>query len=67
MEGTRIKEIHQIKIVCISQEAKELLQKIMEEWSIHVEQTKDLTPQYEESIYGFAYWLVRWSGLIKSA
>ena len=41
---------------CIAPEAKDLLDKIMAEW----EKTEQ-----ETSIYGFAYWLVRWSGLVQ--
>lgn len=47
----------------ISPEARELLDTIMEQWEAHYKTVK--TDTYEPTFYGFAYWLVRWSGLIK--
>lgn len=58
-----------ITLGCISPEARELLDTIMEAWGEHYvgmkEMHKDAMP--ETTFYGFAYWLVRWSGLIQPA
>lgn len=55
-----------ITISCISQEARELLDKIMEEWRLYKREYKKSFGKYP-SEYGFAYWLVRYSGLIEPA
>lgn len=52
-----------ITLGCISPEARELLDTIMEAWEAHYKTVK--TDTYEPTFYGFAYWLVRWSGLIQ--
>ncbi len=52
-----------IAICCISPEARDLLDTIMEKWEEHYKKVK--TKTYEPTFYGFAYWLVRWSELIK--
>ena len=72
MEGTVFHHVTDTIIIAhISGEARDLLDRIMEAW----EQHKNGLPTYaslgdlewnpQESIYGFAYWLVRWSGLIQ--
>lgn len=64
MEGSLIKKAGPVTI-CISPEAKDLLDAIMEAWEEHYEEVKKRNPVYTPSYYSFAYWLVRWSGLIK--
>lgn len=54
-----------ITLGCISPEARDLLDTIMEQWEAHYKTVK--TDTYEPTFYGFAYWLVRWSGLIQPA
>jgi hypothetical protein len=55
-----------IMIGCISPEARDLLDTIMEHWEKHYTELKTMHgDKYEPSFYGFAYWLVRWSGLIQ--
>lgn len=57
-----------ITLGCISPEARDLLDTIMERWEDHYKALKETNgDQYEPSYYGFAYWLVRWSGLIQTA
>lgn len=57
-----------ITIGCISAEASDLLDRIMAEWREH---WKKLPEKHRikdpEDVYGFAYWLVRWSGLVAPA
>jgi hypothetical protein len=63
--------IEGVTLGCISPEARDLLDTIMEQWEKHYEGIKlNITmatsgEQTEPSIYMFAYWLVRWSGLIQ--
>jgi hypothetical protein len=60
-QGSRFQKINEnITLGCISTEAKDLLDKIMHEWEKHKKKS-----HHKSSIYGFAYWLVRWSGLIQ--
>lgn len=58
-----------ITLGCISPEARELLDTIMEEWEKHYAGMKEMhgDAMPETTFYGFAYWLVRWSGLIQPA
>jgi hypothetical protein len=55
-----------IVLGCISPEARKLHDTIMEHWEEHYKDLKDMHGNaYEPTIYGFAYWLVRWSNLIQ--
>jgi hypothetical protein len=56
-----------ITLGCISPEARNLLDTIMAEWELHHNDLKKNNPNHELTFYGFAYWLVRWSGLIQPA
>jgi hypothetical protein len=66
---SRILEVNEsIALTSISPEATDLLEKIMEEWEKHFTSLKEMYgDKYEPSFYGFAYWLVRYSGLIQPA
>ncbi len=66
--GSMFTQIGPVMLGCISPEARVLLDCIMEEWEKHEADLKKLMgDKYEPSHYGFAYWLVRWSGLVKPA
>lgn len=55
-----------IAIGCITPEANDLLDTIMEKWEEHYKGLKEAHGfEYEPTFYGFAYWLCRWSGLIQ--
>jgi hypothetical protein len=62
-----------VTLCCISPEARNLLDRMMEAWEKHAAtMPESLTCGEEtwdprESIYSFAYWLVRYSGLIQPA
>lgn len=66
-QGSIFKQISpQIASGCISPEASELLDEIMDAWNEHLVKLREIMgPEYEPTYYGFAYWLVRWSGLIQ--
>ena len=64
-QGSNIKEIGEVSIGCISSEARALLDTIMEHWKKHYATFDKVPEKYKPGIYGFAYWLVRWSGLIQ--
>ena len=71
-EGSKNIEIGQIgpfnvTIEYISPDASVLLDTIMEHWEQHYLELKAMFPDREPDFYGFAYWLVRWSGLIQPA
>jgi len=59
------KYIDKIAIHCMSSEARDLLNTIMEEWDKYEAGIRKTNPGYTPGTYAFAYWLVRWSGLIK--
>ncbi len=56
-----------IALGCITPEARNLLDTIMKEWRKHYESMKEIFPEYEPDCYSFAYWLVRYSGLVRPA
>jgi hypothetical protein len=56
----------QVVLASISPEARDLLDRIMDEWENHLVELKATHGEgYEPGYYGFAYWLVRWSGLVR--
>ncbi len=65
MKGSTFKRVGPITLGCISTEARDLLDVIMEDWEKHNMKRLKLFPGKRASIYGFAYWLVRWSGLVR--
>ncbi len=55
-----------VVIGSITPEARQFLETIMDAWDKHYEGLKEANGKdYEPSYYGFAYWLVRWSGLVQ--
>lgn len=66
-EGSRFVEVNpNVMLGCISQDARQLLDVVMAEWEIHYGNLKQIHGEnYEPGNYGFAYWLIRWSGLIE--
>lgn len=57
-----------VTLGCISPEARDLLDTIMAAWESHFKGLKETHgDHYDPTFYGFAYWLVRWSGLIQPA
>lgn len=65
--GTNVTELgNGIALCCIAPEARDLLDTIMSDWKIHLKQLRQANgKKYRPSHYGFAYWLVRYSGLIQ--
>jgi len=58
-----------ISIGCMKRDYRDCLDKSMEEWKKHKKTLpkKVLGKQYRSGVYAFAYWLIRWSGLVKPA
>ena len=54
-----------ITLGCISPEARDLLDSVMEAWEKHYKDLKETSRDNEPTFYGFAYWLIRWSGLVQ--
>jgi len=72
MEGSEIKKIGgtNIALTSMSVEARDLLDLIMEKWREHEKGMRESAKQRGVKLgpisnYGFAYWLVRYSGLIE--
>lgn len=65
-QGSRFLQRGPVTLGCISEEARDLLDEVMEEWEKHLPNLKKHNgDDYEPGHYGFAYWLIRWSGLVK--
>jgi hypothetical protein len=60
--GSRVIKAGPITIACMSQEARECLDRAMVDW---LEFKKGFPKGHRASIYGFAYWLIRYSGLFR--
>ena len=59
------KEIGEVSIGCISPEVRDLLNTIMEHWEKYYTSFDKVPEKHKPGFYGFAYWLVRWSGLVQ--
>ncbi len=64
--GSRfVKASPSVTLGCISTEARDLLGRVMKAWEPHLAALKKSNGQdYEPEYYGFAYWLIRRSGLV---
>lgn len=61
-----------VTLCYISPEARDLLEVVIREWVKHKASLPETmtvdgeTWNPRESVYGFAYWLIRWSGLVQA-
>ena len=67
--GTEMRQIGNVALCCMKSDYRDCLNKAMEEWKKHKKTLpkKILGKQYRPGIYAFAYWLIRWSGLVQPA
>lgn len=68
MEGTKITNpIPGIAVCCISEDARSLLDQMVEEYEKHYNDLKDVHPDpvTPDRAYGIFYWLCRYSGLVE--
>lgn len=67
--GTSAKRVGPVTICCMKLEYRDCLDRAMDEWKKHrAELPKKIgKKRYVPGIYGFAYWLIRWSGIVKPA
>ena len=72
MDGSRtLHPCPGVTLCCISPEASDLLDTVMAAWEEHAAKLPesltcgDETWNPRESVYSFAYWLIRWSGLVE--
>ena len=61
--GSRFQHVGPILIGCISREASDLLDEIMEAYKEHYNPESHTAAP--DDVYQFCYWLVRWSGLVR--
>lgn len=63
--GTRSLKVGNVSINAMSPEARDCLDRVMEAWRLH---WAELSPEFRiadpDAVYGFAYWLIRYSGLV---
>ena len=62
--GSRVIYHGPIRIACMAPEARECLDVAIEQWNAHLAQ-RSRPP--EDPVYSFAYWLLRYSGLVVPA
>ena len=66
--GTSVKTVGPVTLCCMKPEYRECLEKAMEEWRLHwKELPEERRIKDPDDVYGFAYWLIRWSGLVEPA
>lgn len=69
MKGSKFTHVGPITVGCISPEARDLLDRVMEEYAVFYDEM-DLNRRPRatpDDVYSFAYWLIRWSGLVQPA
>lgn len=66
--GTKVAHVGPVAICCMDPEYRDCLDLAIEQWKEH---WKKLPPEHRiadpDDVYGFAYWLMRWSGLVVPA
>ena len=66
MKGSKTVKVSDTVIMsCISEEARKSLEIILVEWVKHNQKRLKKFPGKRATIYSFAYWLIRWSGLFE--
>jgi hypothetical protein len=60
--GTEMTQVGPITLCHMKGNYRECLDKAMAMWEEH---KKNLPKDSQESTYAFAYWLIRWSGLVQ--
>ena len=66
IKGTRVRKVGPVLLCCMKPDYRDCLEMAMAEW---IEHKKKLPKsmggkRYRPGIYAFAYWLIRWSGLV---
>ena len=65
MDGSNVIKTGPVAIACMSPEARDLLDDIMESYTEHYDEKLHVSAP--DDVYQFAYWLCRWSGLIRQS
>lgn len=63
--GSSIVDVGPVTIACMHPEARDLLDDVMAAYRSHY--NKEMHTADPDQVYQFAYWLCRWSGLVKRA
>ncbi len=53
-----------ITLNCMAPNARSLMDEALEKYQEHIDEIRKWKPGHQESVYSFAYWLFRWSGLV---
>jgi len=63
--GSRIIDVGPIRLACMDPGARDCLDQAIEQWNAHLETRRQqgIEPP-DDPVYAFAYWLMRWSGLV---
>ena len=63
MDGSNVIKTGPVAIACMSPESRDLLNEIMDAYTAHYNEKNHTSSP--DQVYQFAYWLCRWSGLIR--
>jgi len=58
------RKVGPITLSCMAPEARDLMDRALEEYEKHCANVREWKPGHRGSVYSFAYWLFRWSGLV---
>lgn len=53
-----------VTLNCMAPKARDLMERALEEYQKHCRGIRSWKPNHRGSVYSFAYWLFRWSGLV---
>jgi hypothetical protein len=53
-----------VAIMCMAPEARDLMEVALKKYQEHCASIRKTWPAHRGSVYSFAYWLFRWSGLV---
>lgn len=59
------REIGPVTLMCMASEARDVMEIALKEYEKHCASIREWKPGHRGSVYSFAYWLFRWSGLVK--
>ena len=61
------REVGPVTLMCMAPEARGLMELALKQYREHRKNVRKIFPKDRESVYSFAYWLFRWSGLIDAS
>lgn len=53
-----------VSLACMSTKARDLMDQALDGYEAHCKRMREWKPKHRSTIYSFAYWLFRWSGIV---